>query len=167
MSFTIYDAAIPPCIHTLSRLSAILEKGAADAEARKIDPTVFLTARLAPDMFALARQVQVVSDTAKGCARLAGVEVPAYADTETSFAELQERIKKTVSFLQSLDASAFDGAETRTITLKMRTGDIHMSGHDYVTKFVLPNLYFHAVTAYDILRHNGVAVGKMDFLGGA
>ncbi len=166
MSFTIYQAAIPPCIHALSRLSFILEKADNDAEARKIDPAVFLSARLAPDMFALTRQVQIVSDTAKGCgARLAGLEVPKYPDTETTFPALQERIKQTIAYLQAIDPKAFDGAEDREVVLNTPHGEIRMNGAEYMTKAVLPNLYFHTTTAYDILRHNGVALGKRDYLG--
>src|SRR5260370_31533884 len=124
--------------------------------SRKIDPAVFINARLAPDMFPLSRQVQSASDSAKGCAaRLAGVEIPSYADTETTFPELQARIAKTVAFLQSLAPELIDGSEERAIVLKLRGQETKLTGQYYLLNFVLPNFFFHAVTAYDILRHNG------------
>jgi hypothetical protein len=163
-----YSASIPVLVRMLGNLSAILDKAAAHAEAKKIDPQVFLSARLAPDMFALTRQVQIAGDMAKGCAaRLAGIEVPSYEDNETSFPELKERIGKTVAFMQSIRPEQLDGSDERTIVLKMRSGELTFNGHDYLLGFVLPNFYFHVTTAYDILRHNGVEIGKMDFLGGA
>jgi hypothetical protein len=163
-----YSASIPVLVRMLGNLSAILDKAAAHAEAKKIDPQVFLSARLAPDMFALTRQVQIAGDMAKGCAaRLAGLEVPSYEDSETSFPELKERIAKTVAFMQSIRPEQLDGSDERTIVLKMRSGELTFNGHDYLLGFVLPNFYFHVTTAYDILRHNGVEIGKMDFLGGA
>lgn len=161
-----YQATIPAFIRMLNNLSAILIKASHHAEAKKIDPAVFINARLAPDMFALARQVQIATDTAKGCgARLADVEIPSYADTETSFAELHERIAKTVQFLKSIPEEKLNGSEEREITLKMRGSEIRLSGQQYVINFALPNFYFHVTTAYDILRHNGLEIGKMDFLG--
>ncbi|MBT8764954.1 DUF1993 domain-containing protein [Metapseudomonas boanensis] len=167
MSLSMYEASIPVFVRMLGNLSTILAKAQANAEARSIEPKVFIEARLAPDMFPLARQVQIASDTAKGCAaRLAGVEVPSYPDTESSFAELQERIAKTVEFVQGIQAAQLEGSETRIVTLKMRTGDLTFPGQAYLLHFALPNLYFHVTTAYAILRHNGVDVGKMDFLGG-
>jgi hypothetical protein len=163
-----YSASIPVLVRMLGNLSAILDKAAAHAEAKKIDPQVFLSARLAPDMFALTRQVQIAGDMAKGCAaRLAGIEVPSYEDNETSFPELKERIGKTVAFMQSIRPEQLDGSDERTIVLKMRSGELTFNGHDYLFGFVQPNFYFHVTTAYDILRHNGVEIGKMDFLGGA
>lgn len=168
MSLSMYSASIPVLVRMLGNLSAILDKAAAHAEAKKIDPQVFLSARLAPDMFALTRQVQIAGDMAKGCAaRLAGLEVPSYEDSETSFPELKERIAKTVAFMQSIRPEQLDGSDERTIVLKMRSGELTFNGHDYLLGFVLPNFYFHVTTAYDILRHNGVEIGKMDFLGGA
>ncbi|RJG13056.1 DUF1993 family protein [Pseudomonas cavernicola] len=167
MSLSIYQASIPTFIRTLNNLSAILEKAAAHAEAKKIDPSVFINARLAPDMFALARQVQIASDSAKGgAARLAGVEVPSYADTETTFPELQARIAKTLDFLKSLKAEQLEGSEDRTVTLKLRNQEVSFGGRDFLFGFSLPNFFFHVTTAYNILRHNGVDIGKMDFLGG-
>ncbi|CEG57137.1 DUF1993 domain-containing protein [Legionella fallonii] len=166
MALSMYQATIPAFIRMLNNLSAILIKASHHAEAKKIDPAVFINARLAPDMFALARQVQIATDTAKGCgARLADVEIPSYADTETSFAELHERIAKTVQFLKSIPEEKLNGSEEREITLKMRGSEIRLSGQQYVINFALPNFYFHVTTAYDILRHNGLEIGKMDFLG--
>jgi hypothetical protein len=163
-----YDASVPVLTRMLGNLSAILDKAAASAEARKIDPSVLTSARLAPDMFALARQVQVASDGAKGgAARLAGVDIPSYEDTETTFAELKARITKTVAFLNSLDAKKFEGAETRSITMKMRDSEVTFPGQVFLLNFVLPNFYFHLTTAYAILRQNGVDIGKRDFLGAA
>jgi len=167
MSFTIYQASIPIFLRTLGQLSSILAKAAAHAEAQHIDPSVLIDARLAPDMYPLARQVQVASDAAKGAgARLGGLEVPSFPDTETTFPQLQDRIAKTVAFLRGIDAGAFDGAEERSIVLKMPSGEIHLTGASYLSAFALPNFFFHVVTAYDILRHQGLAIGKMDYLGG-
>ncbi|MCS3806935.1 hypothetical protein HNO92_004666 [Chromobacterium alkanivorans] len=167
MSVSMYQASVPALIRGLNNLSAILDKAAADAAARNIAPDVLLNARLAPDMFALTRQVQIASDSAKGCvARLAGVEVPSYADDEASFADLQQRIAKTVAFLQGFNAAQIDGSEAREVVLKVRGDEIRFSGQSYLLGFVLPNFYFHLTAAYAILRHNGVALGKMDYLGG-
>jgi hypothetical protein len=166
MSLTMYEASIEVLVHGLGTLSAILDKAAAHAEAKKIDPAIFVNARLAPDMFALARQVQIASDTAKGCGgRLAGIDIPSFADTETSFPELKARIAKTVDFLRGIPAAKFDGSEDRTITMKLGGQEKKFSGRSYVLSFALPNFYFHITAAYAILRHNGVAVGKMDYLG--
>ena len=167
MPLSMYQAAIPPLLRGLANLSAILDKAMLNAESRHVDAAVLLQARLAPDMFPLIRQVQIAADTAKGCgARLAGVEVPSYPDTETSVAELQQRIAKTVLFLQGLPAAQFDGSEGRDIVLKFPKQTLNFTGQDYLQFFVLPNFYFHLTTAYDILRHNGVPLGKADYLGG-
>lgn len=167
MSLSLYNASIPQLIRGLGNLSAILDKAAAHAEARKIDPAVLINARLFPDMYALARQVQIVSDTAKGAgARLAGVEIPSYADTETTFAELTQRLDRTIDFLRTIAPVQIDGQEARAITLPTRSrGDLHFTGESYLLNFVLPNFYFHISTAYAILRHNGVELGKLDYLG--
>jgi uncharacterized protein len=166
MTLSMFKASVPVFTRQLANLSAILHKAEAHAAARKIDPVVFINARLAPDMFPFSRQVQSASDSAKGCAaRLAGVEVPSYADTETTFPELQARITKTVAFLQSLAPELIDGSEERAIILKIRGQETRFSGQHYLLNFALPNFFFHAVTAYDILRHNGVEIGKQDFLG--
>ncbi|MBO3273981.1 DUF1993 domain-containing protein [Pseudomonas schmalbachii] len=167
MSLSIYEASVPVFIRMLGNLSTILGKAAAHAEAKSIDQAVLVNARLAPDMFALARQVQIASDSAKGCAaRLAGVDVPSYPDEETTLEQLQARIAKTVEFLKAIKPEQLEGSEKRTINLKMRTREVSFSGRDFLLGFAMPNFYFHVTTAYDILRHNGVEVGKMDFLGG-
>jgi hypothetical protein len=161
-----YQASAPVFLRGLENLAAILAKGAAHAEARKIDPAVFVNARLAPDMLPLARQVQIASDAAKGCtARLAGAEIPSFPDTETTFPELQARIAKTIEFVKGFTAAQIDGSEERTCVLKTRNGEIKHRGQDYLLKLSLPNFFFHVTTAYDILRHNGVEIGKLDYLG--
>lgn len=166
MSLSMSQASVPVLLRTLSNFIAILEKGKAHAEAKKIDPSVLINFRLYPDMLPLSKQVQIASDMAKGGgARLAGVEVPKYEDNETSFDELIYRLKKTMDFLASLDPTKIDGSESREIVLPMRSGPVKFKGQDYLLNFVLPNVNFHAVTGYNILRHNGVEIGKMDFLG--
>jgi hypothetical protein len=167
MSQSIYDASIPWFLHAIGNLSNVLEKGSAHCEKEKIDPTAMLSARLYPDMFALTRQVQVVSDQVKGAAaRLAVVEPPKFADTESSFAELKTRLDNTANFLKGLDQARFDGADTRPIEMKFPQATLNFAnGWTYLLGFVLPNLYFHGATAYDILRHNGVKLGKQDFIG--
>jgi hypothetical protein len=162
-----YQASIPVFTRQLNNLSAILKKGEEHALAKKIEPEVFINARLAPDMFPLSRQVQIATDGVKGCAaRLAGAEVPSYPDTEKTFAELQARITKTIEFVKSFSAKQIDGTEAKKITLKMRDREVEFLGQAYLLNFVLPNLYFHITTAYAILRHNGVDIGKKDFIGG-
>jgi uncharacterized protein len=166
MSLNMYEASIPVFIRVLGNLSAILGKAAAHAEAKQIDQAIFINSRLAPDMFPLSRQVQIATDMVKGCAaRLAGLEVPSYEDTEITFADLQARIAKTVTFLQSVSAEQINGSEDRTITLKVRGKEVSFFGQFYLLNFVLPNFYFHITATYAILRHNGVEIGKMDFLG--
>ncbi|PKM23730.1 MAG: DUF1993 domain-containing protein [Gammaproteobacteria bacterium HGW-Gammaproteobacteria-13] len=165
MSLSMYQASIPVFTRQLNNLSTILGIAAAHAEEKKIEQSVFLNARLAPDMFPLSRQVQIACDGAKaGAALLAEVEAPSHAD-ETSFAELQARIAKTLSFLQGLSAAQIDGSEARTVTLKRRDKETHFQGQAFLLDHVLPNFYFHLTTAYAILRHNGVSIGKRDFLG--
>ena len=167
MSLSMYQASIPVFIRGLGNLSAILAKAATHAEAKQIEPSVFINARLAPDMYPLSRQVQIASDIAKGCAaRLAGIEVPSYDDNETTFPELQARIAKTVAFLQSVSPSQIDGSEQRPISLKLRGNEVSFLGQPYLLGFVLPNFYFHLTTTYAILRHNGLEIGKQDFIGG-
>jgi len=161
-----YQASIPVFVRMLDNLSTILDKAAAHAEAKKIDPAVFINARLAPDMFPLSRQVQIATDMVKGCAaRLAGIEVPRYEDNETTFAELQARIDKTKAFLQSVNASQIDGSEERPITLKFGSRELSFLGQAYLLDFVLPNFHFHLSMTYAILRHNGVEIGKKDYIG--
>ena len=166
MSLSMYHASIPVFVRMLGNLSAILHKAEAYATERKIEPGVLLGARLAPDMHPLVRQLQIATDSVKGCAaRLAGIEVPRYEDSENSFAEVQARIGKTQAFLQSIAAAQIDGSEDKPITLNFPGMELKFSGQDYLLNFVLPNFYFHLTTAYAILRHNGLAIGKMDFLG--
>ena len=166
-TISMYDASAPRFAHILKALSAIFDKAQAHCEAKKIDPLALTQFRLYPDMFPLTRQVQIACDTAKGAvARLAGVEIPKHEDTEQTFAELKARIAKTVDFIGSVSAAKINGSEEREIVLKMRAGDMKFTGLEYLLGFAYPNFYFHATTAYDILRHNGVDVGKRDFLGG-
>lgn len=166
MSLSMYQALVPPAIHALTNLVDILGKIAAHAEARKIDPTVFIKARLFPDMLPLSSQVQIACDMVKGGAsRLAGVEIPRYEDNESTFPELIERASKTIAYLQTFKPEQIDGSEAKQITLTLRSGDRHFAGQDYLCYYVLPNLYFHVSTAYGIARSNGVELGKADFLG--
>lgn len=168
MSISMYQASLPVLIRGLTNLKAILGKAEAHAAGKQIEQSVFTHARLAPDMLPLTRQIYIASDTAKGCAaRLANVEAPKYDDVEQTFEELQNRLQKTIDYLNEFNASQIDGSEARPITLKMRTGPIEFTGQSYLLGFVLPNFYFHVTTAYDILRHNGVELGKLDYLGGA
>jgi len=161
-----YQASIPAFIRMLDNLSTILDKAAAHAEAKKIAPAIFINARLTPDMFPLSRQVQIATDMVKGCAaRLAGIEVPSYEDNEATFAELQARVAKTVAFLQSIEASQIDGSEERDITVKFGSREFKFLGQAYLVDFVIPNFHFHLTCTYAILRHNGVDVGKMDYIG--
>jgi uncharacterized protein len=162
----IYDASIPIFIHFLNGLAAILRKAEAHAQARKIDPEAFLKARLFPDMFTFTRQVQLACDFAKGAgARLAGMPVPSFPDEEQTFDDLHQRIRKTIEFLRSLKKDQFEDAATRSVTLRAAGQDLTFKGADYLSGFVLPNFYFHLTTAYGLLRHNGVELGKLDFMG--
>jgi hypothetical protein len=166
MKISMYQASVPVFVHALNNLASILEKAAAHAEAKKIDPAVLVSARLFPDMFPLVRQVQIASDSAKGgAARLAGAEPPAYEDNEKTFPELVARVKKTVAYLETLTPAQIDGSEDKTVTWQTRTSTKSMQGLPYLASHVVPNLYFHVTTAYNILRHNGVELGKKDFLG--
>lgn len=166
MAISMYDASVPVFIKTLGDLDAVLRKGEAFAAERKIDPSVLINMRLAADMFPLSRQVQIATDNAKGpAARLAGVERPAFDDTETTFADLHARIAKTVDFLRTLTRGQFEGAEDRPIELSVRGNELKFRGAPYLFHFALPNFFFHVTTAYDILRHAGVAIGKTDYLG--
>lgn len=167
MSLSMYTASIPVFLRMLGNLSAIIDKAAVHAETKKIDPTVLIRDRLAPDMLPFSFQIQTATDLAKSCAaRLGGLEAPKFADTEATFPELKERIAKTVAFLQSVTPAQIDGTEERSITLTLRVGELKFKGQDYLLYFALPNFYFHVTTAYAILRHNGVELGKADFLGG-
>ena len=167
MALSMYESSIPVLKHTLKSLAAILAKSAAHAASKKIDPGVLAGARLFPDMFNLAKQVQIATDQAKGCAaRLAGIDIPKFEDNETSFEELQARIAKTVAFLDSVSAAQIDGSEGRDIELQLHERKLEFKGKDYLISWVFPNFYFHVSTAYNILRHIGVEIGKRDFLGG-
>ena len=167
MPFAMSQAALPVFEINLNALSTILDKAEAFAAAKKIEPAVLLHSRLSPDMFDLTRQIQVATDGARrGTARLAGVEAPSYEDNETTIAQLKERIAKTVGFLKTLDLKAIDASAEKEIVFPLgpeKKG--HMKGDDYLNHFMLPNFYFHYTAAYAILRHAGVEVGKMDFLG--
>ncbi len=167
MQFSMSDASLPVFMVHLNALSAILDKAEAYAAAKKIDQAVLLHSRLAPDMFDLARQVQVASDQAKrGAARLAGAEPPSYEDNETTIAELKARIAKTAAYLKTLDGKTIDAAAEREIVFPIGGGQTgRMKGADYLNHYVLPNFYFHVTAAYAILRHCGVEIGKRDFLG--
>lgn len=166
MTISMYSASVTPAIRTLNNLSAILGKAAAHCEARKIDPAALINARIFPDMFPLSRQVQIASDMIKGgVSRLAGVEIPRFEDNETTFAELQARIAKTVDYLSTFKPEQIDGSEDRDITIQMRDRVVESKGQAYLTEGVLPNFYFHVTTAYNLLRQGGVEIGKRDYLG--
>jgi hypothetical protein len=163
---SMHQLAVTMMIQRLKALATILKKGAEYAEQRGFDPQALIDARLSPDMFPLARQVQIATDMAKSAAaRLAGVEGPTLLDDETSFPELQERIARTLSFLKGVKSAQLDGSETRPITLQLRTMKLEFAGQEYLLDWVLPNVFFHVTTAYNILRHNGVPLGKSDYLG--
>ena len=167
MTLSLYDVCVPGLLRSLAAISAVLDKAQAHCTAKKIDPAVIVNYRLAADMLPLSRQIQIMSDQAKGMgARLTGVEVPSWPDNEASLDDLKARIAKTVDYLKGLKADAFKGAETRDITLKAGNNEFKFKGLEYATNWVFPNFYFHATTAYDILRHAGVEIGKRDFLGG-
>ncbi len=166
MSLSMYQASIPVFISILGNLSEILTKAEAYAAAKKIEPTVLIQSRLAADMFPLARQVQIATDGVKGCAaRLSGTEIPSYPDTETTFPQLQERIAKTVKFLKTFKPEQIDGSEDKAIALKVGGNELSFKGQVYLLSFVNPNFFFHVTAAYAILRHIGVEIGKMDYLG--
>jgi uncharacterized protein len=167
LAFTIYDACVPPLAHMLGSFHSVLTKAEAYAKEKGEDVNSYLELRLAPDMLPLTKQVHIATDMAKGgAARLAEVEVPAYEDNETSVAQLKARLAKTIAFLKSVDSSKFKGAEDREIHLKFPQREFHFTGKDYLNNWVLPNVYFHITTGYDILRQKGVPLGKQDFLGG-
>jgi len=161
-----YQASVPVFVKTLGNLAAILDKAAAFAAAKKVDQSVLLGYRLAPDMLSLARQVQIATDHAKGApARLAGMEPPSFEDTDAGFAELKARIDKAIAFLGTLKPAQVDGSEEREITLKIGANTRTYKGQPYLLHHALPNFFFHVTTAYDILRHCGVELGKKDYIG--
>jgi hypothetical protein len=167
MAISIYQAAVPGVVRMMTSLQKILDKAQAMVDARKWDDAKLLDARLFPDMFPLSRQIQSVSDNAKGlAARLAGVQPPSMPDTETTIAQLKDRLGKTIDFINSLDPAKFEGAESRMVDIPAGGGrTVQTTGLDYMNFGGLPNFYFHATTAYDILRHCGLEVGKRDYLG--
>ncbi|HZE10411.1 MAG TPA: DUF1993 family protein [Burkholderiales bacterium] len=165
MTISMYQASVPRFANTLKNLSDVLDKAQAHADAKKIDPVVFTHFRLYPDMLPMKRQVQIACDSAKGAvARLAGAEVPKHEDTEETFAELKTRIAKTIDFIQTFKPAQIDGSEEKTIHLKLGQREVDYKGMQYLLGHALPNFYFHVTTAYDILRHNGVELGKRDYL---
>lgn len=168
MAMSMYAASVPVFQHMLQNLIHILDKGEANAQARKFDPAVLAAARLAPDMLPFTRQVLIACDAAKlGVARISGVEAPKFEDNEASFADLKARIRKTLDYLQTVPASAMDGTEDKDITFPVgRENTRTMKGQAYLTTWVLPNFFFHVTTAYALLRHNGVDLGKSDYLVG-
>lgn len=167
MTHPMYTTSVPVFTQMLNSLDVVLNKAEEHATAKKIDASVFLQARLSPDMFPLLRQVQIAADFAKGVsARLAGVDVPEYEDTEVSFADLHARLAKTLRFIESLNAAQFDASETREIILRPGTPkEKKLLGQAYLLSYGLPQFFFHVTTAYAILRHNGVELGKRDFMG--
>jgi hypothetical protein len=166
MSISMHSASLPIFTRMLGNISQWLDKAEAHAQAKKFEPSVYLATRLAPDMLPFTRQIQMACDACKfGFARLAGVEAPRFEDNEASFAELRERIRKTLDFIQSVPAAQIDGTEDKDITVPRRAGPIVLKGEFYLKHFVLPNFFFHVTTTYALLRHNGVDLGKNDYLG--
>ena len=166
MSLTIYTATVPTCVRALNSLAAILDKAAAHAQARNIDPAVLLNTRLFPDMFPLATQIHIANDIAQsGAARLAGAEVPVFEAKERPMAEWIAATRATITYLESLKPAQFEGSEDRTVTWQTRTSTRNMQGTPYLFHHVLPNVFFHVTTAYDILRQSGLELGKLDYLG--
>src|SRR5579883_3146864 len=166
VSLNLYDISLPPLERGLTNLSALIDKAAAHAAARKFDPIALVQARLYPDMLPFPRQVQIACDGAKGAAaRLAGIEVPKHEDNEATLAELKQRIAKTLDFMRTVRPEQLAGAEDRAIELKFPSLTLRFTGRTYITDFVLPNFYFHVSIAYALLRHNGVEIGKQDYLG--
>jgi hypothetical protein len=166
MKISMHTMIVDQCSTMLTHLTKILDKGVAYAETKKFDSTVLVNARLAPDMFPLSRQVQIASDMVKnGVARLAGQDAPKFEDNEKTMDELKARIAKTIDYIRSVPASAFEGSEDRDIKIPLRDRSIEMKGLPYARNWVLPNFYFHLTMVYALLRHNGVDLGKLDFLG--
>jgi uncharacterized protein len=166
MSITMYSASVPIFVRMFENLSACLDKAEAHALAKKFDPSVYMSARLAPDMLPFPKQVQIASDAAKYCiARLAGIEAPKFEDDETTLGELRQRIRRTVDFLKSVSAAQIDGSDDKDIVVPRRDGPMTLKGEVYLKHYALPNFFFHVTTAYALLRHNGVELGKGDYLG--
>jgi len=166
MTISMYQLSVPRFVSTLTNLSNILDKAQAHVDARKLDPAALTTYRLFPDMLPLSKQVQIACDTAKGAvARLAGVEIPVHEDNEKTLAELQARIAKTLAFIQSVTAQQIEGSEDKDIVIKRGDKETHYKGLQFLLGHAIPNIYFHVTTAYNILRHNGIEIGKRDYLG--
>lgn len=166
MQISMYQASAVSFANVLTNLIAVLKKGEAHALAKKIEPSVFVNARLAPDMFPLVRQIQIATDMSKGCvSRLAGLEPPKYEDNEQTFADIYARLEKTIAHINSIKPAQIDGSEDRKIELQQRNGTRTFKGMGYLLDYVYPNFYFHATTTYAILRHNGVELSKSDFMG--
>lgn len=166
MPLSMHRASVPVFVRALKVLATLLEKGEAHAKAQGLDPDTLVAARLTDDMLPLAGQVQRASDASKGAvARLTGIDAPAMPDEETTFADLQKRVADTLAYIESVDPNAFEGSEDRTVELKLPGGTLTFTGEDYLFGFALPNFFFHVVTAYDVLRHKGVQIGKLDYLG--
>lgn len=166
MSITMHSASVPVFVRMLVNLNAWLGKAEDHANAKKFDTAVYLTSRLAPDMLPFKNQIQVACDGAKFCvARLAGIDAPKFDDNEASLAELRDRVSATIAFIKSVTATQIDGSETKDVVIPRRDGPVTMKGEAYLKHFALPNFFFHATTVYALLRHNGVALGKMDYLG--
>jgi hypothetical protein len=168
MSISMHSASVPVFVRNLNNVLAWLDKAKAHAEAKKFDTANYLTMRLAPDMLPFIKQIQIASDGAKGCvARLAGVDIPKWDDTEVTLDDLRARIRKTIDYVQSVPAAQIDGSEGRDITITLRSGDVKFDGQRYLEHWALPNFYFHVMTTYNLLRHAGVDLGKPDYLKGA
>jgi hypothetical protein len=166
MPITMHSASVPVFTRMLSNLCTWLDKAEAHAQAKKFEPAVYLEARLAPDMLPFTKQVQIACDSAKFCvSRLGGVDAPKFDDTEASIGELRERVRATIAFVQSVPASKIDGSEANDVTIARRDGPMTLKGEAYLKHYVFPNFFFHVTTAYALLRHNGVELGKMDYLG--
>ena len=166
MTISMYQASAPRFVNILNNLSAILDTAQAHADAKKIDVLALTSFRLYPDMLPMTRQVQIACDSAKSAmARLAGVEIPKHEDTEQTIAELKARIAKTVAFVQTFKPAQIDGSEDRDVVLKRGGKDVTYKGMPFLLGYAYPNFYFHVVTAYNMLRHNGIEIGKNDFLG--
>lgn len=166
MTISVYDVTVPVFTRMLTNLLAVMDKAEASATERKFDTAVFADMRLAPDMIPFRGQIMIATDHAKGCvSRLAGREVPSWPDTETSFEELRARIQKALDLMATIKPADLEGSETRDVTIKIGGKDVAMNGLAYVTERALPNFYFHVTTAYAILRHGGVPVGKRDYIG--
>lgn len=165
MSISMHSSTVPVFVRNLNNLLAWLDKAQAHAEARKFDTAVYLQLRLAPDMLPFVKQIQIASDTAKGCvSRLAGVDIPSWPDTEATLDELRARIRRTLDYVQGFSPAQIDGSEGRPVTIKLRSGDVSFDGQRFLEHWALPNFYFHITTAYALLRHAGVDLGKGDYL---